>query len=622
MIKLTRTTCALIAALLVTTTSANATSASPSGVIHDQIIQQPFGNPDISGIQAHAGSNATSASNTLGAGAFTGGNNPALGNSPALDTAAHEAAQVVQQSSSTGNPALDQAINNTDRNLTNGVTPVMQNTLNQAGSMMQQNQNYYNDQVNNHNNGTRNSGGGGGGGGRGGAGFAGAEQSGSGAGYQGVQIQPTGQTGVGGAANVGRGNSAANTDMGSSVGLGARTRINNNSGNPQGAAASAAQSVNQAGHQLGNTRGGGGAAGGSGASVGDSGTGSGNAESNNNFDEGGMTSSSGDPAIDQAIQNANNNSNGTVMPAMQHSLEQARQNMQNNYDYYNQQANKGRRVDITSDLTRGRPGGNDMSGTGDAAAPGYQGPLFTYADYLKMPKYTYNSTHRSELYDLLYAPQGEIASRGGLSGYDAAPNSSRFGSGPNGSLGGIQGSFGGIYPLLSEIYNALREVNPAGAMEMARILSRGGALTGIGDNGTLYFFDPDVKGAISGLLTNVNGQPGSSTGGFSNVALVLPLLFHIFDYGVEDGDNITLVVRDNTGVKFTDTFNLTNAGRDIAPSVNPGQVSITVTANNEGSLSPNTGQVDILSTVLSGNSTQQFTLLTGETGTMVITASP
>lgn len=348
--------------------------------------------------------------------------------------------------------------------------------------------------------------------------------------------------------------------------------------------------------------------------------------------DGGVGNGSGGGSSEQTTQSQMQREQDERDAERQHQQEQTQQKIKNAAEetYNNRQKSSDKNAKaILDSMTGAGPGGGQ--GEGGSGGGGndpyfYDGPLFTYEDYLKMPKYSYNSTQRNEDIYFLYAPQGESASRGGASGYDAALNSSRYGCGLNCSLGGAQGSLGGIYPMLKEIYNAMREVNPAGAMELARMMSKAGAFSGIGKDGQLFVtFDPAIRDAIiNGILfeTPRNNQPGSSTGGFSNVALVLPLLFRIFDFGLEDGDNVTLTIRDNTGIRFTDTFNMTNAGRTIAPVVNPGRITLSVKANNEGSASPNTGQIDILSNVVSGNTTQQFNLRTGETGDMVIDARP
>ncbi len=60
-------------------------------------IQASFGRHDVSGVQAHVGGAAGDAARTIGASAYATGNSVAFGASPDLETAAHEAAHVVQQ---------------------------------------------------------------------------------------------------------------------------------------------------------------------------------------------------------------------------------------------------------------------------------------------------------------------------------------------------------------------------------------------------------------------------------------------------------------------------------------------------------------------------------------------
>ena len=60
-------------------------------------IQNSFGHHDISGVQAHMGSQATEACREMGAAAYTQGNHVVFGHFPSLHTAAHEAGHVIQQ---------------------------------------------------------------------------------------------------------------------------------------------------------------------------------------------------------------------------------------------------------------------------------------------------------------------------------------------------------------------------------------------------------------------------------------------------------------------------------------------------------------------------------------------
>jgi hypothetical protein len=64
---------------------------------HADAIQRLFGRHDISGVQAHTGTEATASANEMGANAYAVGDHVVLGRGDDLHTVAHEAAHVVQQ---------------------------------------------------------------------------------------------------------------------------------------------------------------------------------------------------------------------------------------------------------------------------------------------------------------------------------------------------------------------------------------------------------------------------------------------------------------------------------------------------------------------------------------------
>jgi hypothetical protein len=74
-----------------------ATSGSP--LPHFDSIQRAFGRHDVSGIQAHTGSEAAASAREMGAQAYATGSHVVLGGRCDLHTVAHEAAHVVQQRS-------------------------------------------------------------------------------------------------------------------------------------------------------------------------------------------------------------------------------------------------------------------------------------------------------------------------------------------------------------------------------------------------------------------------------------------------------------------------------------------------------------------------------------------
>jgi hypothetical protein len=115
----------------------------------------------------------------------------------------------------------------------------------------------------------------------------------------------------------------------------------------------------------------------------------------------------------------------------------------------------------------------------------------------------------------------------------------------------------------------------------------------------------------------------ASTGGFADVSLVLPLSFRVFDFGSQDGDRVRIELRSLDGAQvLAGDLSLLNAGTLFNPVISAGPVELQLTALNEGSLSPNTGGLNILSNVTSGPANQQFNLLTGESGTLRIIAGP
>jgi len=72
-------------------------ATSASALPFADTIQRSFGRHDISGVQAHTGTEAAASANAMGAEAYATGNHVVLGKGTDLATVAHEAAHVVQQ---------------------------------------------------------------------------------------------------------------------------------------------------------------------------------------------------------------------------------------------------------------------------------------------------------------------------------------------------------------------------------------------------------------------------------------------------------------------------------------------------------------------------------------------
>jgi hypothetical protein len=77
--------------------AARGTATPSSGLPHGDAIQRAFGRHDVSGVQAHTGSEAAESAGAMGATAYATGDHVVLGGGADLHTVAHEAAHVVQQ---------------------------------------------------------------------------------------------------------------------------------------------------------------------------------------------------------------------------------------------------------------------------------------------------------------------------------------------------------------------------------------------------------------------------------------------------------------------------------------------------------------------------------------------
>ncbi|GAB5458552.1 MAG: hypothetical protein Hens3KO_15820 [Henriciella sp.] len=103
-----------------------------------------------------------------------------------------------------------------------------------------------------------------------------------------------------------------------------------------------------------------------------------------------------------------------------------------------------------------------------------------------------------------------------------------------------------------------------------------------------------------------------STAGLSDVAIFgFNLEYMMRDFGLEDGDLVQIVVTQFGREIFSQELSLLNNGTDFDVRLNPGVASLTITALNEGAISPNTAQITI-DNVAEGESDQTYSLLEGE----------
>lgn len=121
---------------------------------------------------------------------------------------------------------------------------------------------------------------------------------------------------------------------------------------------------------------------------------------------------------------------------------------------------------------------------------------------------------------------------------------------------------------------------------------------------------------VSPFVGQARGDFSQSTAGFADVTIAGILAFRLFDFGSQDGDAVSLSVTNEGRLLLGFSTVLTNAGANYSvPGAREGSLVIMrLTAENEGSISPNTGAISITSLVLDGNPNQQYSLLTGQSG--------
>ena len=107
-----------------------------------------------------------------------------------------------------------------------------------------------------------------------------------------------------------------------------------------------------------------------------------------------------------------------------------------------------------------------------------------------------------------------------------------------------------------------------------------------------------------------------STGGLSDIGISgLVFNYILRDYGTEDGDLIDIRLSQFGRDLFTGKLSLLNAGTAFTQQLRPGVAELTIRALNEGSLPPNTAEVDIAN-VVRGDTVQTYSLTTGQTATL------
>ena len=110
-----------------------------------------------------------------------------------------------------------------------------------------------------------------------------------------------------------------------------------------------------------------------------------------------------------------------------------------------------------------------------------------------------------------------------------------------------------------------------------------------------------------------------SSAGLTDIQIAgLFLAFTIADFGLEDGDIVTVVVNQFGRTLLNQTLTTTNAGTSFSVPVQRGVVGVQMTAVNTGEIPPNTAALAIQGVSL-GESDQQYSLETGDTADLRVT---
>lgn len=109
-----------------------------------------------------------------------------------------------------------------------------------------------------------------------------------------------------------------------------------------------------------------------------------------------------------------------------------------------------------------------------------------------------------------------------------------------------------------------------------------------------------------------------STGGLSDIAISSDRLAYMLrDFGQQDGDIVDVLVQQFGREIFRGRVGLTNGGQAFDIFLRRGLAVLTLTAVNEGAISPNTAGISIQG-VTNGNASQSYSLLTGQSATLRI----
>lgn len=164
--------------------------------------------------------------------------------------------------------------------------------------------------------------------------------------------------------------------------------------------------------------------------------------------------------------------------------------------------------------------------------------------------------------------------------------------------------------------NLVRNAGDAGFRQYAQRGPSCAGYAGCGPN----FLGRWTQARSQVALGDLIGESGAaiSSNGLSDISIQGFLLrFSVFDNALEDGDIVTVTVRQFGRVLFNQTIGLTNAPQTFSVGVQRGRVAVDLRAENTGEFPPNTASL-VIDGVTDGEGNQDYAADEGETASLVV----
>ena len=180
-----------------------------------------------------------------------------------------------------------------------------------------------------------------------------------------------------------------------------------------------------------------------------------------------------------------------------------------------------------------------------------------------------------------------------------------------------QAGYPNLASALADFENLMRQANDTGFRQWALAPP---SCTGIVGCGPQYQERWTAKRSRLALgdIFNMDREFFSSAG-LSDIQIAgLFLIFSIIDFGIDDGDRVSVVVTQFGQTLLSQTLTISTAGTEFRVPVRPGVVSVLMTALNTGEFPPNTAALSIQG-VTGGDAEQNYSLDDGEEAGLRVT---